>query len=541
MKTTITLISALLLTSLTLMGQRTDAASGWIEGDILVQLDEGVSVARLQQQLAQGSRASQLTYSRLLGRRSNTHLLTYDPRQANAQDLLAYVAQLPGVKAVQFNYMLESRATPNDALYSEQWDMDIINAPGVWEISPGGLSARGDTIVAAILDSGFDVEHEDLDGSVWHNKGEIPDDGADNDNNGYIDDVIGWNFKESINSHPFSAHGTSVAGVAGAEGNNGVGVTGVGWNTKLMLLTTSQVDHVISAYEYVIDQRQRYNQSNGAEGSFVVVTNASFGKSRFYCEQFPLWGAMYDLMGEVGVLTAAGVANETYNVENEGDMPTTCPSEFLITVTNTTIDDEKSILAAYGSESVDLGAPGDGSYTITLGNEYGAFGGSSASAPHVTGAIGLLYSLPCGSLAESAITAPTETARNIKAAILESVDPISDLEGRTVTGGRLNLFKSMEWIQNLCGATTGPLEIIKLYPNPTLADINLLIESPDFEDDYLLRAFNAMGQLVYRDSFSPIRFGPKLLQVDASDWSPGVYFIVINKGSDFVVRQVVVY
>lgn len=523
------------------MGQRADYASDWIEGDILVQLQQGVSAGQFQRQLAQSNRAGLLTYDHLLGRRSNTHLLKYNPQRANAQELLVFVQQLPGVQAAQFNYYLDTRETPNDALYSEQWDMEIINAPGVWAVSTGGLSARGDTIVAAILDSGFDVEHEDLAGSIWHNKGEIPNDGTDNDGNGYIDDVIGWNFKENSNSHPASAHGTSAAGIAGAEGNNNKGVTGVGWNVKLMLLTTSQVDHVISAYEYVIDQRQRYNESNGADGSFVVVTNASFGKSRFFCEQLPLWGAMYDLMGEVGVLTAAGVANESYNVENEGDMPTTCPSDFLISVTNTTIDDDKSILAAYGSVSVDLGAPGDGSYTISPGNEYGTFGGSSASAPHVTGAISLLYSLPCGSLAESAISAPTETARNIKAAILNGVDPINDLEGRTVTGGRLNVLKSMEWIQGICGTTTGPLEIIKLYPNPTLADINILIESPDFEDDYRLSAFNALGQLVYRDDFSPIRFGPKLLQVNAANWSPGVYFIMINKGDDFVVRQVVVY
>jgi len=518
--------------AITAFGQQKAESPSPIAGDIIVQLAGGHTPQAVLENWQKSTLSSgvELQLSRQLSRHGNIHLLKYTPADGNGDLLLEEINRLPGVLSAQPNYVLEERSTPNDPQYGNQWDMDIINAAGVWDFTTGGLSALGDTIVLAVVDSGFDPEHPDLRDNVWRNYADTPGDGMDNDSNGYVDDHLGWDFIADDNTLPLTPHGHSVAGIAGARGNNGLGVTGVNWNIKLMLLATNQVDQVISAYEYIIDQRERYNISQGSEGAFVVATNASFGKSRVFCDQLPAWGNMYDLLGNVGILTGAGAANSPYNVEIDGDMPTTCPSEFLINVLNTTQSDQIAQTSAYGAVSIDMGSPGDGSYTIKTSDGYGEFGGNSAAAPHLSGAIALLYSLPCENLALSARTQPAQTALRIREALINSVDPVEALSGKTATGGRLNIFNSLEILQADCGASTGDLDITRIYPIPPVDDIYIEIETPDFEEGYQLRIYNVLGQLMASREFSPTRFGPKVERFDVGHWSRGVYFVILQYG-----------
>ena len=113
---------------------------------------------------------------------------------------------------------------PDDPNLASQWGLFTIGTEKVWELTKGGVSALGDTIVVAILDTGFDINHEDLKGNIWINKGEKPGDKLDNDQNGYIDDVSGWNFIHQNATHIADNHGSSVAGIIGAKGNNGKGI-----------------------------------------------------------------------------------------------------------------------------------------------------------------------------------------------------------------------------------------------------------------------------------------------------------------------------
>lgn len=540
MKYTITFFF-LLCGIIQLSAQRAANSTGRIDDEILVQLQHNEDIGKFMDFLRHsGGDLEKITLEKQVGKHSHTFLLKTTNPQLESEDLLLQLQRAPYILSAQFNYWLETRETPNDANYGEQWDMDIIHAPEAWEIATGGVSTLGDTIVIAIVDGGFDINHPDLRDNIWHNYAEIPGDGIDNDGNGYTDDNIGWNFREGNNIIPISAHGHSVAGIAGASGNNNIGVTGVNWNVKLMLLATEKVDQVVEAYEYVIDQRERYNASNGTQGAFVVATNASIGKSYFFCDAFPAWGAMYDLMGQVGVLTGAGTSNSPYNVEIDGDMPTSCPSDYIITVLNTTMNDTKAQISAYGATSIDMGSPGDASYTLALGDGYGTFGGNSAAAPHLAGAIALMYSLPCENLALSAINQPAQTALIVREALLNGVDTVLALKGLTATGGRLNVFKSMEFMQEFCGTTTGPLDIVKLYPNPVKTDLKILIETPDFEEGYSLKIYNSLGQEVYSNTFAPIRFGPKLFNISVADWAPGPYFVSLRYGKNKVTHKIVV-
>jgi subtilisin family serine protease len=459
-----------------------------------------------------------------LSKSANINLIGYDTLTVNALNLLEEIKKDPQVEYACFDISVESRGDmPDDPNLASQWGLFTIGTEKVWELTKGGVSALGDTIVVAILDTGFDINHEDLKGNIWINKGEKPGDKMDNDQNGYIDDVSGWNFIHQNATHVADNHGSSVAGIIGAKGNNGKGISGMNWHVKLMVFETRLVSDIIAAYDYIIDQRERYNRTKGKQGAFVVTTNASFGVNKIKCVDQPLWGEMYDRLGAAGILSAAGAANNPWNVDEVGDMPTTCKSDYLMTVLNTNPKDERYAGSAFGAVSIDMGAPGQNSFSTRNNNEYGVFHGNSAAAPHLAGAIALLYSIPRQKLAEDAMAFPAQTAMKIRNLLLNNVDKVPSLVSLTSTGGRLNVFSSMLKLLDIYPEkkpelTTGK---ILVYPNPSIDEIYVEIAKPENETG-LLSIFNAMGQQV-KQIFMPE--GVNRARVMTNGWKPGNYWV----------------
>jgi hypothetical protein len=260
-----------------------------------------------------------------------------------------------------------------------------------------------------------------------------------------MDDYDGWNSYNSDGQIPINNHGTHVAGIAGAIGNNGTGVTGVNWNVQIMPVATPPGDEakVVEAYGYVLEMRARYNETDGAEGAFVVATNASFGVDQGDPDDYPVWGAMYDSLGAQGVLSTGATANANWDIDEVGDIPTAFPSDFLITVTNTNQSDVKFSPAAWGSTTIDLGSPGYEIYSTISFNQYGYKNGTSMSTPFVTGAIGLLFSAADQATMQSYRVNPDSIALLFKSQILNSVDKLTSLDSITVTEGRLNIYKML--------------------------------------------------------------------------------------------------
>lgn len=452
-------------------GQTTDHRLG----EIIVQLVPGKDPQRWARNWE--SFANRPTDFRLQDRISpplHIYVFHFDHGKANELRLLSSIRRDPAVVAAQFNHFIDLRETvPDDPLFENQWqyinpgtdgglenaDLDIDLA---WDVTTGGLTADGDTIVVCVIDDGVNISHEDLAENLWINRAEIPDNGIDDDLNGYIDDYRGWNvLQDNDDIGAGGTHGSSVTGVIGAVGNNGVGVSGVNWRVKLMTVksnfNTSEAT-VIEAYSYPLIQRMRYNETNGLEGAFVVATNASWGRDRGFAEDAPIWCGLYDSLGVHGILSVGATANMNLDVDVEGDLPTTCPSDYLLSVTNIDRNDEKVAGAGYGPLSIDLGAYGQEAYTTTRSN-YGLFMGTSSATPHVTGAIALLYAAPCPTLMAVAKSDPAGAALLIRDYILNFTTPNTSLEDITVTGGRLNINNSMQALMANCQDCQPPTSV----------------------------------------------------------------------------------
>ena len=275
------------------------------------------------------------------------------PDGMSVNDALDLLRQDPQVEFAEPNYYRHLRATtPNDTDYSSLWALPVINAPGGWD-----LATNCSTTVVGLIDSGVDYTHPDLAANIWTNPGEIAANGIDDDGNGKIDDTRGWDFVYDDNdSMDANGHGTHVAGIIGAVGNNALGVTGICWNAQVMILRafdasgTATVADTIAAMDYA--------QQKGAK-----VINASYASTDFSLAEHDAIA----LLNSAGILFIAAAGNETTNNDLTPSYPANYDLPNIIAVAATDTSDQLASYSNFGRSTVDVTAPGNSIYSTDMG------------------------------------------------------------------------------------------------------------------------------------------------------------------------------
>lgn len=341
----------------------------------------------------------------------------------------------PRILRVEPNYLLFAQALPNDSSFSQQWALYNygqtggtanchINAAQAWDITTGA------NVVVAVIDTGVDYTHPDLVNQMWVNPGEIAGNGIDDDGNGYIDDIYGFNFAQDNNT-PFddNGHGTHCAGVIAARGNNGIGIAGISWGAKIMACRflgangSGTVSDAIEAINYAV--------ANGAR-----ILNNSWGGTGYSAA---LETAIQNAKNN-GVLFVAAAGNSAKNNDVTPHYPSSYPIANIISVSATNHNDALASFSCYGKQSVHIGAPGV-SILSTVPGGYAIYSGTSMAAPQVSGTAALLLSMnPAMSLLE------------LKDRLIWTGNTASGLAQTTVTGLRLNAQNALA-VQNTIQVT----------------------------------------------------------------------------------------
>ncbi|MCF7223201.1 S8 family peptidase [Marilutibacter chinensis] len=346
----------------------------------------------------------------------------------------------PAVEYAEPNWTYQHFATSNDTYYTNGslWGMygNTTSPSNAYGSQAAEAWAAGHTdcsnVYVGVIDEGIYYNHEDLAANIWTNPYD-PVDGIDNDGNGYVDDVHGWDFEggsNDINSGGSNDdHGTHVSGTIAGIGGNGKGVAGVCWSGVKLISGRflgrrgGSTADAIEAVDYMTDLKIRHNMN-------IVATNNSWGGGGFS-------QALQDAIGRAGdadILFIAAAGNSAYDNDAQASYPSNYPNANIIAVASITSTGGLSSFSQWGATTVDLGAPGSSVYSTVparskgnLVSGYASYSGTSMATPHVTGAAALYAS-----------SHPSATAAEVKTAILDATVATPSLQGKVLTGGRLD-------------------------------------------------------------------------------------------------------
>lgn len=415
-------------------GMQGKPVSSFVPDEVLVQLKPGIRI----EQILSGSPASLSVQDEATGRGKNTVRLKIKGGES-LESAVAALSKREGVLFAQPNYIYHAALVPNDPLYTAQWALPKIGTEEAWNLATGSAD-----VVVAVLDTGVDLNHPDLAGNIWTNPGEIPGNAVDDDGNGYVDDIHGWNsYANSSDVQDTVGHGTHVSGIIGAVGNNGVGVSGVNWTTRIVAAKASSENSnsfttidLARGIDYVTVLKEENNVN-------AVAINASLGGA---VSEDLLLNQAIGGAGKAGILFVAAAGNENTNNDVTPFYPA---SLFMPHVLSVAATDENDLLAVfntsqasnYGRRTVHIGAPGKNirsTYRDVLGiSGYADLSGTSMAAPYVTGVLALLKAGD-----------PNLDWIALKNRVLSSGAPLSSLTTKTITGRRLRATGSGTLVQS---------------------------------------------------------------------------------------------
>ncbi|HMQ74941.1 MAG TPA: MopE-related protein [Flavobacteriales bacterium] len=389
----------------------------WRPGEVLVRLARGHAMADVERALRPQLPAGlELRSAEPLGERSRYHRVVVQGGGLSEHELAALVAGLPGVEAVSLNHLVQRRAQPNDPQYGSQWHLADMNVEPVWNSTTGGAMANGQRIAVGIIDSGVDGTHPDL-----------------------LDNM-------AVDVPASDEHGTQVAGVVGAVGNNNIGVSGVNWDVDLVsTATVNDLSDAFTQFQFCLNQRTLFNQSNGAQGRLLVALTISWGIPGVDCG---FGEPLFDDLGAAGILVVTAGPNDPTDIDVVDDYPATCPNANNIVVTS--YGQANEIPFGFGDQTVQFLAPGVDILTTTLGGGTAVVSGNSFAIPNTAGAIALLYSSPCIAFADQVMSSPLNASIAVMNALINTVTPVPGAASKCITGGKLNVHQAYQLLTGGC-------------------------------------------------------------------------------------------
>ena len=292
-----------------------------------------------------------------------------------------------------------------------------IGAPAAWDLTFGSYS-----LLVAVIDSGVDYDHPDLSANIWVNPNEIAGNGLDDDGNGKLEDIRGWDFAyEDNDPMDVIGHGTHVAGTIGAVGDNALGVTGLCWGAQIMALRAFDDDGNTTVADTI--EAIEYARLNGAK-----IVNASYADREFS-------QAEKDMIAQLnndGILFVAAAGNEGVDSDQTPSYPAGYHLPNIIAVAASNENEGLASFSNFGLVKVHVAAPGDGVFSTYPNDEYESSSGTSMAAPHVSGLAALVWS-----------SNPGLSAAQVKGRILDGVDRLCGLSGKVITAGRINALNSL--------------------------------------------------------------------------------------------------
>ncbi|MEM7010679.1 MAG: S8 family serine peptidase, partial [Verrucomicrobiota bacterium] len=406
-------------------------AEEWMVGDhVLVKLPNETDEAALGNWAAKNGyaiRSRLRTAPIVMLSSSNPGVETVDSLQNSIGEFFQSIGADPLVQVAEPDYVYFPTATPNDPNYSNLWGLHNSGQSGGTNDAdidgPEALDITSDAsdVLVGVIDTGVDRAHPDLAANMWTNPLETPGNGVDDDNNGFIDDVNGWDFFDNDNDPTDGgSHGTHCAGTIGAVGNNGVGVVGTAWNASLVGIrflgpTGGTTSGAIESVNYATTLGVDLTSNSWGGGGFSTLLQDAIESG-----------------DSAGILFVAAAGNEGVNNDANPHYPSSYASAAVISVAASDHNDLKASFSNYGQVSVDLAAPGVNTYSTVPNSGYGNKSGTSMATPHVSGAVALIRSL-----------APHLTNAELKQLLIDSVDLVPAFSSNTVSGGRLNLYDAI--------------------------------------------------------------------------------------------------
>lgn len=372
-----------------------------------------------------------------------------NPSRENVIDTIEKLKAMPNIEYAEPNYNVYEFSEPNDTYYQngKQAVLDLIGAKKLWD-----FDIDCSDVAVGVMDSGIQTNHEDLIDNIWVNTRENVGDGIDNDGNGYIDDIYGWNCGDSNGDVSYvDEHGVHVAGIVSAATNNSKGVASIARNAKIasIKIFNSSKNTKLS---YIIDG------INYAKKNDINIINCSFGGTGWGSTSVSIVKSAIEAVPNMFFVIAAG--NTTSFSEADNDKVAVYPSQFtkdldnVISVANTTSSDELNGKSHYGAKSVDIAAPGTDIYSTIPTNSYKVMSGTSMSTPMVTSTVAVMRAIN-----------PNISAKEIKETLCSSSDKLSALTGKVISGGRLNAYNAVKAIMPTATPTATPT--VKPTATPT--------------------------------------------------------------------------